>query len=158
MSALSSRFADTDAASLGYTVRPPALLPLARSAVERSLVCKEFVSSKVSGETASLTNPAPDRLLDFAAEAGLVVLIHRDVDVPIYLVQMSDPLKRHQNVSIIWAHCGVGRIIHPIKGHAAMLEAILSDPAMKTSILTSLGTKSPNTSFPPQRVFGLART
>jgi predicted TIM-barrel fold metal-dependent hydrolase len=100
---------------------------------------KEFVSSKISGETASLTNPALDRLLDFAAEAGLVVLIHSDVDVPfpkegaepVYLAQMRDLLKRHPNVSIIWAHCGVGRIIHPIKGHAAMLEAILSDPALK---------------------------
>jgi predicted TIM-barrel fold metal-dependent hydrolase len=100
---------------------------------------KEFVSSKISGETASLTNPALDRLLDFAAEAGLVVLIHSDVDVPfpkegaepVYLAQMRDLLKRHPNVSIIWAHCGVGRIIHPIKGHAAMLEAILSDPVMK---------------------------
>jgi hypothetical protein len=57
---------------------------------------KEFVSSKISGETASLTNPALDRLLDFAAEAGLVVLIHNDVDVPfpkegaqpVYLAQM----------------------------------------------------------------------
>ena len=28
---------------------------------------KEFVSSKISGETASLTNPALDRILDFAA-------------------------------------------------------------------------------------------
>ena len=100
---------------------------------------KEFVSSKISGETASLTNPALDRLLDFAAEVGLVVLIHSDVDVPfpkdgaepVYLLQMKALLKRHPNVSIIWAHCGVGRIIHPIKGHAAMLEAILSDPAMK---------------------------
>jgi len=100
---------------------------------------KEFVSSKISGETASLTNPALDRLLDFAAEAGLVVLIHSDVDVPfpregaepVYLAQMRDLLKRHPNASIIWAHCGVGRIIHPINGHAAMLEAILSDPAMK---------------------------
>ena len=86
---------------------------------------KEFVSSKISGEIASLANPALDRLLDFAAEAGLVVLIHSDVDVPfpkegaepVYLAQMRDLLKRHQNVSIIWAHCGVGRIIHPIKGH-----------------------------------------
>ena len=31
---------------------------------------KEFVSSKIAGETASLTNPALDRILDFAAEAG----------------------------------------------------------------------------------------
>src|SRR5215472_1505970 len=36
---------------------------------------KEFVSSKVAGEVASLEDPALDRLLDFAAEAGLVVLI-----------------------------------------------------------------------------------
>jgi len=100
---------------------------------------KEFVSSKVAGETASLTNPALDKLLDFAAEVGLVVLIHSDVDVPfpkegaepVYLEQMKALLKRHPNATIIWAHCGVGRIIHPIKGHAAMLESILSDPAMK---------------------------
>jgi hypothetical protein len=100
---------------------------------------KEFVSSKISGETASLTNPALDRLLDFAAEAGLVVLIHSDVDVPfpkegaepVYLAQMKDLFNRHTNVSISWAHCGVGRIIHPIKGHTAMLEAILRDPATK---------------------------
>src|SRR4029077_6772787 len=42
---------------------------------------KEFVSAKVAGETASLTNPALDLILDFAAEVGLVVLIHNDIDV-----------------------------------------------------------------------------
>ena len=43
---------------------------------------KEFVSSKIAGETASLTNPALDRILDFAAEAGLVVILHNDIDMP----------------------------------------------------------------------------
>ena len=43
---------------------------------------KEFVSAKISGETASLTNPALDRILDFAAEAGLVVILHNDIDMP----------------------------------------------------------------------------
>ena len=43
---------------------------------------KEFVSAKVAGETASLTNPALDRILDFAAEAGLVVILHNDIDMP----------------------------------------------------------------------------
>ena len=64
---------------------------------------KEFVSSKVSGETASLTNPALDRILDFAAEAGLVVILHNDIDMPfakpdaepVYLTQMKSLLKRH---------------------------------------------------------------
>jgi len=108
------------------------------SGIGEFTIHKEFVSSKISGETASLTNPGLDRLLDFAAEAGLVVLIHNDVDVPFpkegstpaYLEQMKALLKRHPNVPIIWAHCGVGRIVHPVKQHAAMLESILSDTSM----------------------------
>ena len=35
---------------------------------------KEFVSAKVAGEVASLINPALDRIFDFAAETGLLVL------------------------------------------------------------------------------------
>jgi hypothetical protein len=109
------------------------------SGIGEFTIHKEFVSGKIPGETASLTNPALDRLLDFAAEAGLVVLIHNDVDVPFpkedagpaYLEQMRALLKRHANGPIIWAHCGVGRIVRPAKQHAAMLESILSDPAMR---------------------------
>ena len=95
--------------------------------------------SWVAGETASLTNPALDRILDFAAQVGLVVLIHNDVDVPFpkegappaYLDQMKALLRRHPNTTIIWAHCGLGRIIQPIEKHAAMLETILADPQLK---------------------------
>ena len=43
---------------------------------------KEFVSSKVAGPTASLTNPALDRILDFCAETGLLVILHNDIDMP----------------------------------------------------------------------------
>ncbi len=109
------------------------------SGIGEFTIHKEFVSSKVSGETASLTNPALDRILDFAAQVGLVVLIHNDVDVPfpkegaepIYLSQMKSLLKRHPNVPIIWAHCGVGRVVRPVKQHIAMLESILSDPELR---------------------------
>jgi hypothetical protein len=109
---------------------------------------KEFVSSKVSGETASLTNPALDRILDFAQEAGLVVLIHSDIDVPFgkqntppaYLTQMQALLERHQNTTIIWAHIGLGRVVHPVQTSASagalerppnqleIVEAMLNDP------------------------------
>jgi predicted TIM-barrel fold metal-dependent hydrolase len=112
-------------------------------------VHKEFVSSKVAGETASLTNPALDRILDFAAEAGLVVIFHNDIDMPfakpgatpIYLDQMKALLKRHPNTTIIWAHIGLGRIVHPVTssaavaaaerspGQLAIVEDILTDPA-----------------------------
>ena len=108
---------------------------------------KEFVSSKVSGETASLTNPALDRILDLAAEAGLVVILHSDIDMPfaktdaepVYLTQMKALLKRHPKTTIIWAHIGLGRIVHPVRvsaeaaerdpGQIGIVEAMVSDPA-----------------------------
>jgi predicted TIM-barrel fold metal-dependent hydrolase len=97
---------------------------------------KEFVSSKVAGETASLANPALDRLLDFAGEAGLVVLLHSDVDMPFpkpgqepyMLQQLRDLFHRHPNTTIIWAHCGLGRVVHPVKDQLAMVERALSQP------------------------------
>ncbi len=110
---------------------------------------KEFVSSKISGETASLTNPALDRILDFAAESGLVVILHNDIDMPfaatnaepVYLTQMKALLKRHPTASIIWAHTGLGRVVHPVQvsenaaerspRHVEIVQAILDDPAMK---------------------------
>lgn len=87
---------------------------------------KEFVSAKVAGNTASLTNPALDRILDFAAEAGLLVLMHSDIDTPFdrpgaeptYLKQMKDLLKRHPATTIIWAHTGLGRVVRPAGAQA----------------------------------------
>ncbi len=107
------------------------------SGIGEFTIHKEFVSAKVAGEQASLLNPALDRIMDFAAEVGLVVLIHCDMDVPFpkedaqpaYLSQMKALLKRHPNTTIIWAHTGVGRVVRPIKNHAANLAEILSDPA-----------------------------
>jgi hypothetical protein len=109
---------------------------------------KEFVSAKVAGETASLTNPALDRILDFAAEAGLVVILHNDIDVPFakdgtepaYLAQTKAVLKRHGNASIIWAHVGLGRIVHPVRASAEaaerssaqleIVESLVADPQL----------------------------
>jgi hypothetical protein len=116
---------------------------------------KEFVSGEVAGETASLTNPALDRILDFAGEAGLVVIIHCDIDVPfarnatlpIYFTQMVDLLLRHPRTTIIWAHTGLGRVIQPIAiqasgsgspgtseralNHLDLIAQILADPRMR---------------------------
>lgn len=110
---------------------------------------KEFVSSKVSGEVASLTNPALDSILAFAGKVGLVVILHNDVDMPmakdkaepVYLNQMVTLLKRHRSTTIIWAHAGLGRIVHPI-GYASgdqgertstqitVMNTILEDPLL----------------------------
>jgi len=99
---------------------------------------KEFVSAKISGEVASLQDQALDRLIDFAGEVGLVVLIHCDVDVPFakpgvepaYAKQIKELFRRHPKTTIIWAHIGVGRIIRPIKDQAAIVEDIIRDPQM----------------------------
>jgi Amidohydrolase len=106
------------------------------SGIGEFTIHKEFVSAKVAGETASLQNPALDRILDFAAEAGLVVLIHNDMDVPFakpgsepaYLSQMKSLLMRHPETTVIWAHTGVGRVVRPVTNHAATIEAVLKDP------------------------------
>lgn len=98
---------------------------------------KEFVSAKISGEVASLEDPALDRILDFCAESGLLVILHNDMDTPFpkegkppaYLEQMKALIKRHPKTTIIWAHTGVGRIVQPVEHHAAVLEAMLKDPA-----------------------------
>jgi Amidohydrolase len=97
---------------------------------------KEFVSAKIPGEVASLQNPALDRILDFAGEVGLVVLLHNDIDIPFakdgsepaYLDQLKAVFKRHRNATIIWAHMGLGRVVSPPKSHLAQVEAILRDP------------------------------
>src|SRR5258706_10727527 len=52
------------------------------SGIGEFTIHKEFVSSKIAGEVASLQDPALDRILDFAAEAGLVVILHNDLDTP----------------------------------------------------------------------------
>ena len=89
---------------------------------------KEFVSSKVAGEIASLTDPALDRILDFAGEVGLAVILHSDVDMPfakqgaepVFLTQMKALLRRHPRTTIIWAHIGLGRVVHPVQGQASV--------------------------------------
>jgi predicted TIM-barrel fold metal-dependent hydrolase len=111
---------------------------------------KEFVSSKVAGNTATLTDPALDRILEFAAESGLVVILHCDIDMPfakqdqepVYLAQMKALLRRHPRTTIIWAHTGLGRIVHPPNSqavggavatnpnHRAILAGMLEDPTL----------------------------
>jgi hypothetical protein len=120
------------------------------SGIGEFTIHKEFVSSKVAGDTASLTDPALDRILDFAAESGLVVLLHNDIDMPfaragvepVYLSQMKDLLRRHANATIIWAHTGLGRVVHPAQpsasasaaerspNHLEILSELLDDPAL----------------------------
>jgi len=108
------------------------------SGIGEFTIHKEFVSSKIAGETASLTNPALDRILDFAGQAGLVVILHNDVDMPFprpgqdpyQAAQLGALFRRHPGTRIIWAHCGLGRIVRPVKDQLGIVDRALSDPAL----------------------------
>ena len=111
---------------------------------------KEFVSDAVRPGPASLLDPALDSVLEAAGEIGLIALVHNDMDVPFaagaatpakcdecteavkqpaYLASMKALIKRHPNTTIIWAHTGLGRVVRPVHGHAAIIASMLADPA-----------------------------
>jgi predicted TIM-barrel fold metal-dependent hydrolase len=146
-------FDPADMYAADHIRRVLAAFPGVFSGIGEFSIHKEFVSSKVAGEGASLTNPALDSVLDFAGEAGLLVLIHNDIDrpfakpgvEPVYLTQMKALLRRHPRTTIIWAHMGLGRVVHPSQrqgtGDAGaaqrdprqveIVESILADPALQ---------------------------
>jgi predicted TIM-barrel fold metal-dependent hydrolase len=107
------------------------------SGIGEFTIHKEFVSDKVRPGPASLLDPALDSVLALAGQVGLVAIIHEDMDVPFaadtskpaYLDDMKALIRRHPNTTIIWAHTGLGRVVRPVKGHAAIVAAMLSDPA-----------------------------
>jgi predicted TIM-barrel fold metal-dependent hydrolase len=96
------------------------------------------VSAKIAGGPASLLDPALDRIFEFAGEAGLLVIIHNDVDTPFpkpgqdpYMVrQLGAVLRRHPQTTTIWSHMGLGRVVHPVRDLAAMIDRALSDPEL----------------------------
>lgn len=52
------------------------------SGIGEFTIHKEFVSAKVAGDVASLIDPAMDRIFEFCAEAGLVAIMHNDIQIP----------------------------------------------------------------------------
>ena len=139
-------FDPADMYAVDHIRRVLQIYPGVFSGIGEFTIHKEFVSAKVAGGAASLTNPALDRIFDFAADVGLVVLIHNDIDVPFakpdaepaYLTQMKALVKRHPRTTVIWAHIGLGRVVRPVQAspgsavrHPAqveMVETMLTDP------------------------------
>ena len=133
-------FNPTDMYAVDHIRRVLQTFPGVFTGIGEFTIHKEFVSAKIPGEVASLQNPALDRIFDFAAEVGLLVILHNDVDIPIakdvakdetepaYLNQTRALFKRHPNTTVIWAHMGLGRLVAPASGYLAQVEAILRDP------------------------------
>jgi hypothetical protein len=136
-------FNPTDMYAANHIRRVLQTFPGVFTGIGEFTIHKEFVAAKVAGEVASLQDPALDRLLDFAGEAGLLVLIHNDIAVPFakegsetaYLEPMKALFKRHPNVTFIWAHMGLGRVVPPDKNHLRDMEEILRDPDFRSVYL-----------------------
>jgi hypothetical protein len=144
-------FNPADMYGVDHIRRVLTLFPGVFTGIGEFSIHKEFVSSKVAGEVASLTNPALDRIFKFCAETGLVVILHNDIDMPfakpnaepVYLTQMKNLLRRHPKTTIIWAHTGLGRVVHPTQsqasasatkrspGHIKILKDMLKDPTLR---------------------------
>jgi predicted TIM-barrel fold metal-dependent hydrolase len=131
-------FNPADMYAVDHIKRVLSTFPGVFSGIGEFTIHKEFVSSKVAGEVASLTNPALDRILDFAGEAGLIVLMHNDINMPFpkpgqepyMLAQMKELFLRHPETTMIWAHLGVGRVVRPLEQQAEIVERIITNPAL----------------------------
>src|SRR5580765_8347142 len=96
-------FNPTDMYAADHIRRVLTTFPGVFSGIGEFSIHKEFVSAKVAGEKASLLNPALDRILDFAGEVGLVVILHNDIDMPFpkpgqepyMVIQLRDLILRH---------------------------------------------------------------
>jgi len=132
-------FNPTDMYATAHIIRVLKMYPGVFSGIGEFTIHKEFVSYKVNGHTASLTNPALDRVFALAGDIGLVTLIHCDIDSirpavgdrPAYLDDLKRLFKAHPKTSVIWAHTGLGRVVGPREDHLKFLEEILKDPALK---------------------------
>jgi hypothetical protein len=131
-------FNPADMYAVEHIKRVLKLFPGVFSGIGEFTIHKEFVSSQIAGDVASLTDPALDRILDFAGQAGLLVIIHNDIDTPFPkpdqepwdLKQMAALFRRHPRTQIIWAHCGVGRIVRPVDKQMELIARALDDPGL----------------------------
>jgi predicted TIM-barrel fold metal-dependent hydrolase len=126
-------FNPTDMYAADHIRRVLLTYPGVFSGIGEFSVHKEFVSSKVAGHTASLLNPALDKLLNFAGEAGLVVILHNDVNTvrpapgrPAHFDDLKTVFRAHKGTTIIWAHTGLGRFVKPTADHVDLLRELLS--------------------------------
>jgi len=49
---------------------------------------------------------------------------------PYQIVQLYELFKRHTKSTIIWAHCGLGRIVRPVHDQLSLLERALNNPEL----------------------------
>jgi hypothetical protein len=127
-------FNPTDMYATDHIRRVLLMYPGVFTGIGEFSVHKEFVSAKVAGHTASLLNPALDRILAFAGEVGLVVVLHNDINTvrpapgrPANFDDLKNVFRAHKETTLIWAHTGLGRFVKPTVDHVDLLREILGN-------------------------------
>ena len=134
-------FNPTDMYAADHIKRVLLTFPGVFSGIGEFSVHKEFVSAKVTGHTASLINPALDRIFEAVAEIGLVAILHCDIDRvrisdhPVHYNDLLDVLAEHPDAVVIWAHTGLGRFVAPAEQHLTLLDEMLGDPRFENVYL-----------------------
>jgi hypothetical protein len=130
-------FNPTDMYAADHIRRVLKIYPGVFTGIGEFSIHKEFVSAKVAGHTATLHNPALDRVLAFAGEAGLVAIVHNDIDSvrpakgrPAHIDDLTAVFQRHPDAAIIWAHTGLGRFVKPTPAHVDLLREMLANPRL----------------------------
>ena len=127
------------------------------SGIGEFTIHKEFVSSKIAGKTASLleSGARPHPRLRAARPAWSpsstttsTCRSRSRARSPTWSCSCATCCKRHPKTNIIWAHAGVGRIVHPVKDQLGIHGARPGEPgAARTSTSTSPGTRWRSTSW-----------
>ncbi len=128
-------FNPTDMYAADHIERALRMYPGVFSGIGEFSIHKEVVTPKTLGHAASLRNPALDRILEFAAESGLLALVHNDADVilphadahPAHFDAFLELVADHPDATIVWAHSGLGRFVEPTDGYVDLLEDVLED-------------------------------
>ena len=130
-------FNPTDGRAVDHIKKMLLIFPGVFSGIGEFSIKKEVVSSKINGATANIEDPALGNILKFAAKAGLVVILHCDIDAmisnnkikPTYLNALYRLFGTYSKTKIIWAHTGLGRFVKAREKHTQWLSSLLSSHA-----------------------------
>lgn len=110
--------------------------PGAFKGVGEFTIHKEFVSGKVAGGAATISDPAFIKTMIGLGERGLIAIVHNDIGNPdsnelfkrsyferlkVIFTHIAKARAQYQ-APIIWAHTGVGRYVDPLPDHPAILK------------------------------------
>lgn len=134
-------FNPTDMRALDHIDSAMMTYPGVFKGVGEFTIHKEFVSGKVAGGAATLTDPALLETLEGVARRGLITILHNDIGTAdsrdefrqSYYGNLKDLLEKldrkldgfDDRPPLIWAHTGIGRYVDPKTDHVDKLELLL---------------------------------